>query len=217
LLPQFDLESFIYILIAMVIGITIHEASHALAAYRLGDPTAKALGRITLNPLAHLDPMGSILMVTTMLAGFGMGWGKPTPVNPSYLRPSPKTGMALVSAAGPLSNILTAYILYLPERLNLNLYNNDIVAGVVGTLISLSIGLACFNLIPLPPLDGFSIVLGLLPARQAYSFGRLAQYGLGPIFLLIIADSWFHWGILNAVLRPVMQVVASLVTGRPMF
>lgn len=198
----------------MVIALTVHEASHAFAAYRLGDPTAKALGRLSLNPLVHLDPLGSLLIVMTMLTGFGIGWGKPVPVDSHYLRPNPKMGMALVSAAGPLSNILTAFVLFLPVRLGLDVYSNDLLAGLVTTVIQLSVLLGCFNLIPLPPLDGFSILLGILPARQAYSVSRLAQYGLGPIFVIIMADSWLHLSILSRVLGPVVNAVYSLITGQ---
>ena len=213
---RFDLESLLYAIAAILIALTIHEASHAFAAYRLGDPTAKTLGRLSLNPLVHLDPMGTILIVFTMLAGFGIGWGKPVPVDPRYLRPNPKTGMALVSLAGPLSNVLTAFVLYLPVRLGMDVYTSDIAAGLAGTLMQLSIWLACFNLIPLPPLDGFSVLLGLLPPGPARSFGRLAQYGLGPIMLIVIADSYFHLGILQAVLLPMARLVSGLVMGHPL-
>ncbi len=202
---------------AILIVITIHEFSHALMAFRLGDPTAKALGRLSLNPIRHLDPVGTLLIVMTMLSGFGIGWGKPVPVDPRYLKPNPKSGMALVSAAGPLSNVLTAFVLYLPERLQPGFYANDQVWLLVQFVILWSVGLGTFNLLPLPPLDGFSVLLGLLPNRAAYSFSRLAQYGLGPLFVLIMADSFLHLGILAAILGPVQNVIFTFVTGGSFF
>src|SRR5690349_20247820 len=98
-MPGFGMNprEFLYFMAALVIGITVHEASHALSAYLLGDSTSKKLGRITLNPLAHLDPMGTLMMIFAALAHFGIGWGRPVPVDPRYLKPNPNTGMALVA------------------------------------------------------------------------------------------------------------------------
>jgi Zn-dependent protease len=164
-----DFERLLYVIPAILIAITIHEFSHALAATALGDYTAKSLGRLTFNPLKHLDPVGTIMIMFTAIAGVGIGWGKPVPVNPYNLRIGAKTGMALVSVAGPVSNILTAVILVLPLRLGYNLYTNETVLLVVYYTVAISIGLAVFNLLPLPPLDGFSVALGALPYGIAYS------------------------------------------------
>src|SRR5205823_11564404 len=112
-MPGFNVDprEFLYTMVALLVGITVHEANHALSASLLGDQTAKKLGRVTLNPLSHLDPMGTLMMIFTALAHFGIGWGRPVPVNPAYLRPTPNIGMALVAFAGPLANLITAAIL----------------------------------------------------------------------------------------------------------
>ncbi|MHB1131696.1 MAG: site-2 protease family protein [Chloroflexota bacterium] len=209
MLFRLDPLSLIYLAIAFVVVITIHEASHAFVAWRLGDPTAKSLGRISLNPLVHLDPMGTILI---FLASFG--WGKPVPVDPRYLKPNPKTGMALVSLAGPLSNVVLAFLLYLPIRLGADSFTGvPEVDRLFITIISISLLLAAFNLLPLPPLDGFSVLLGLLPYSAARQFAQLERYGLGPVFLLIFADSFFRLGILASILGPIQDALASVVTG----
>jgi Zn-dependent protease len=190
----------LYVLVALVVAISIHEACHAWMAYNLGDPTAKYLGRLTLNPLAHLDPMGAIAI---LLIGFG--WGKPVPVNPYKLANGPKTGMAIVSLAGPLSNVAAASFFAIPLRLDL--FSNDRVIQLLGTIVGINITLAIFNLIPLPPLDGFKILQGILPDRQAYAFGRLEQYGPGLLFVLILADNFLHIGIFSRILLPVSDLL----------
>jgi len=207
------LNDMIYMVPAILIVITIHEFSHALVAYSLGDGTAKSQGRLSLNPLVHLDPLGTLMLVLSMLSRFGIGWGKPVPVNPNRLSPGPKTGMALVSAAGPLSNILTAFVLFLPVRFSLPVYNNDVVATLASYIIQWSIGLGAFNLLPLPPLDGFAIVLGILPNSAARSFGRIAQYGIGPLMLILVADWVLHVDILGLAMRPLLTVISAFVAG----
>ena len=107
----------IALLVGVLIGITVHECAHAWTANKLGDPTARYLGRVTLNPLAHLDPLGTILMLYSVMIGFGIGWGKPTPVDPRYLKFGPRVGMAIVAIAGPISNIITAVVFAVPLRL----------------------------------------------------------------------------------------------------
>jgi Zn-dependent protease len=210
-------ETILYVIPAILIAITIHEASHALAAYRLGDHTSKALGRLSLNPLVHLDPMGTIMIVFTAINGFGIGWGKPVPVNPYRLRMGPKTGMAIVSAAGPASNIATAFLLVLPERMGLASYGYDTFGTLVYYLVAVSIGLAVFNLLPLPPLDGFKVALGVLPGAAGASLARLEQYGPGLLLLVLFADWFLNVGILSTLLRPLRLVVQALVFGNGLF
>jgi Zn-dependent protease len=148
------------LLIGLLIGITVHECAHAWSANELGDSTARYQGRVTLNPLAHLDPLGSLLMLYSLLAGFGIGWGKPTPVNPFNLRYGPYFGLAITSVAGPISNILVAIVFAIPLRLGLPM-PGELSLFILYVIVA-NISLAVFNLIPIPPLDGFSILRGIL-------------------------------------------------------
>lgn len=208
-----SLGTVIFVVPAILIAITIHEASHAFAAYRLGDMTAKSLGRLSLNPLVHLDPMGTAMIIFTVINGFGIGWGKPVPVNPYRLQMSPKTGMAIVSAAGPASNILTAFVLALPLRTGWFDYGEGWLWLMVYYLILISIGLAVFNLLPLPPLDGFKVAVGVLPGAAGRSFAQLEQYGPALLLLILFADWFFRLGILWTVLSPLRRLVQALVFG----
>lgn len=193
--------SLLFWAVGLLIGITIHEASHAYSAYRLGDPTAKRLGRVTLNPLAHLDPMGTIVIVVTSLIGLGFGWGKPTPVNPNNLRPDPKTGNAIVAAAGPASNFVLATVLILLAFVGLLPFGAPTIGGeIVQSVVYTNVVLMLFNVIPIPPLDGFSILLGFLPNGPARSLFRLYQYGPGILLLLIFSTYFLKVDLLGAYL-----------------
>ena len=162
---------------AILFAITIHEYAHGYIAYKLGDPTAKSLGRLSLNPLHHLDPIGALLM---LLVGFG--WAKPVPVNPRYFK-NPRKGMALVSLGGPLANIITAVLSALLYLISYALFNRIISIAIIGdfTLVCmqywllfleifhiLNLSFALFNLIPLPPLDGSKILAVLIPQKYYY-------------------------------------------------
>ena len=201
--------SFIYFIVAILAGLTIHEASHATIADILGDPTAKRMGRVTLNPIKHLDPAGTLMMVFAAIFGIGIGWGKPCPVNPNNLRPNPKTGYALVAAAGPVSNLLlaillvalTGYIsLHATTLPSLTVPGGQLsLATLIQTMLLVNVSLALFNLIPIPPLDGFNVLLGLLPAGPSTSLSKLYQFGPGLLLLLIFFGSsllgaYFNWG-----------------------
>jgi Zn-dependent protease len=207
----------VYFLLALVVSISIHEFSHAWSAYELGDPTAKNMGRLTLNPVAHFDPIGALMIVFMAVAGFGIGWGKPVPVNPYNLRTHPRLGMGLTSVAGPFSNIVLGTLFAIPFRLGLHMpaaLNNFLLV-----MVYTNVGLAIFNLIPLPPLDGFGVLQGLLATfrtRWAYEWGntldRLAIYG--PVLLLVLLSlgwftplnplSWLMNGPVNAVLKLIL-------------
>jgi len=201
---------------AVLIAITFHEYCHGRMAYRLGDPTAAEAGRLTLNPLAHLDPIG-----TLMLLLFRFGWAKPVPVNFNRLN-NPKRDMIYVSLAGPIANIAIALIFAFMLRLSYYLigqitmaqnssFFNILLTTLRGWLIFLQTGviinlaLAIFNLIPVPPLDGSKILLGFLPYPQAYKFAKLEAYG--PIFLLILVLS----GIIGKVLFPIVFFLFRLL------
>jgi Zn-dependent protease len=201
-------------IIALLIAITVHEAAHAWSAFRLGDPTAKNMGRLTLNPLRHLDPLGSLMLLVA-----GVGWGKPVPVNPWNFRTSPKAGMAITSFAGPLSNLVVAALVSLLIRfgnLPLSLRGSALLPGlgdILFSIILLNIGLAIFNLIPIAPLDGFSVALGLLPRRWALQYARLEQYG--PIILVgLFAAGWIlPIDPLGMLMRPVFSFFLKLFLG----
>jgi Zn-dependent protease len=196
-------------------SITIHELSHALTAYRLGDPTAKHLGRITLNPVAHMDPLGAIMLLFLVWQGFGFGWGKPCPVNPHNLRNGPKAGMALVSLAGPLSNIALATALAVPLRFDT--INDITIERLLFSVVIINIGLAVFNMIPLPPLDGFKVLLGLLPNRQAYALAPMENYGPAFLLLVIFFAPMVGFNLLGTVMRPFMALASWAILGRPIF
>lgn len=208
--------------LALLIAITVHEASHALAAARLGDNTAKHLGRLSLNPIKHLDPVGTLML---FLVGFG--WGKPVPVNPLQLRGDMRRGMAEVSLFGPLSNVVVAGLAALPIRLGLIEWHSpfgfflftsweplSVAADILAFVIFYNLVLAIFNLIPLAPLDGFKISLGLLPRDLAMAWARTENYG--PIVLLAVIGLGYLTGIsiLSRIIIPVIDLFALLLVGQ---
>ncbi len=177
-----------------LLALTIHEFAHGWVANRLGDPTARLQGRLTLNPLAHLDIIGTIAIVL-----IGFGWAKPVPVDARYLR-RPRQDMILISAAGPVSNLLLATaVAFCYRMLPWGAFGSELAWLVVPLRTMLRTGvwvnvlLAIFNLLPIPPLDGSRVVSGLLPLRQALSYSRLEPYGFVIIFLL------FFSGIMDPV------------------
>ena len=184
---------------AVFLCLTIHETCHGLAALALGDPTAKSMHRLSLNPLRHIDWFGLALM---FVAGFG--WAKPVPVNPNYFR-KPKQGMAITALAGPISNILLA-ILFLGISRVIYLYApysdgmNTLFNWCLYTVVPMSVGMGIFNLIPLPPLDGSKVVAVLLPDVAYGKLMRYERYGL----LLLLAITWLGLGgnlLGNAIYR----------------
>ena len=208
--PQSAILNIFGFIIALIIAISVHEFSHALLAYRLGDNTAKNQGRLTLNPKAHLDPMGTIMIV---FAGFG--WGRPTPVSPWNLRIGEKAGMAVVSVAGPISNLIVALVTGIIFQFYMNSGSDSIqVARILLTVIQLNLVLAIFNLLPIAPLDGFKIVLGLLPRDAALSFAKTERYGMMILVLVIMGDVFLNIGILGRVISPVISFLMRLVIGQ---
>lgn len=172
---------------AVLICLTVHETSHGLAAYALGDPTAKSQKRLSLNPLRHLDIFGTLMMI---VAGFG--WAKPVPVDMRYFK-HPKSGMAVTALAGPLSNFVLAYGALLLRAVLLALYRpgSAVLAGVIDftvTVAVLSVGLGIFNLIPFPPLDGSKILESLLPDKLYYTILRYEHWGM----LILMALLWLN-------------------------
>lgn len=189
---------------ALLIAICVHEFAHALASEKLGDPTARQLGRLTLNPRAHLDPLGTLMMLLT-----GFGWGKPVPFNPFNLS-DPRRDSALISFAGPIANLLTAALFALPYRWNL-IPNSSLTFELILTVVSLNIGLAVFNLIPIYPLDGFRIVGGLLPDRLSLYWQSFAHYGL--IFLLFLVLLPSNYSLIGSFVVPLSRTILKLILG----
>lgn len=193
---------------AVLLCLVIHEVSHGLAAYHLGDPTAKQSHRLSLNPLRHLDPFGLIMMIAV-----GFGWAKPVPVNPNYFK-KPKEGMAVTALAGPASNFLLALLLLLLARL---VYARALVTGALPeTLFSflvntacLSVGLGLFNLVPVPPLDGSKVVAVLLPDRAYNWLMRYEQ--LGMVLLAVIISVGVGSNALNAAIDWVFGLFCRIV------
>ena len=171
---------------ALVVSLTIHEFSHAFVADKLGDPTARSLGRVTLDPRAHLDMLGTLMLVFA-----GIGWGRPVPFNPMYLK-HPKRDSAVIALAGPFANFLLAGLL--ASVYHLVSYSG---AGFLGSLVTMflyftilyNLVLGFFNLIPIHPLDGFKVVNGLLPYELSLQWMQIAPYGMYLLLLLILTQS----------------------------
>jgi Zn-dependent protease len=215
-------------IIALLIALAVHEWAHALIARRLGDPTAEEEGRLTLNPIAHLDAMGTILF---FLVGFG--WGKPVPVDPRYFR-HPKRDMALVALAGPASNFIIAWIAFAllmtlsPGRLPLDpwelLWGNGlgslqlVIRDILRTSIALNLGLMAFNLLPIAPLDGSKIFQIFVPVRYELEYHLWMQRGPWILLGLLVAENILHvpllLGWISLILSPIlsaMNAVSGLV------
>ena len=204
-------ESLIAVGIIILVAFPVHEFSHALAAYRLGDSTARYQGRLTLNPIVHFDPLGGLLLaVSAVVGGFFIGWAKPTPVNPYNLRGG-RRSEALVALAGPISNLVLAAIVAIPLRLilaspemRLAVGSNEAAAfifGVAETFVVINILLMVFNLLPIPPLDGWHVLLAVVNPRTAYTLRQYEQYGFILILLLIITGAPFLGGLVVGIQR----------------
>jgi Zn-dependent protease len=176
------LPVFVGIIVALVVGITFHEFSHAFVADRLGDHRPRALGRVSLNPIRHLDPVGAIFF---LLAGFG--WGRPVPVNAYALRPG-RIGLTVVALAGPVANFTVAVVVAILFRVlrQVGLLDASFPNEVMQLIVYFNVALGLFNLIPIPPLDGYNVVLPLLPPRQQFTVQRYAQYGYIALLLLVL-------------------------------
>lgn len=208
---------FIYSIVILIIAIDVHEFSHAWVANRLGDPTARYLGRMSLNPIVHLDPYGALFMLIATFSGFGLGWGKPVPVNPLNLRGNMRRSMALVSVAGAVSNIALAIIAAILFRLSYLFGLPDQFLSFLGSATYINIILAVFNLIPMPPLDGSKVAVGILSlfrGRWAYDLSErlmaLESVGFMPLLLLLlvlvsVAGSVL-WRIVEAIANPLLGI-----------
>ncbi len=195
----------------VIFAITLHEAAHGYAARHFGDPTAWQLGRISLNPLRHIDPMGTLLVPVMLYVvsngAFVFGWAKPVPVNFGRLR-RPKQDMLWVAAAGPGANLLMAIGWTLLLKLVVGIPENSYSEALMGMAragIVWNVGLMVLNLLPIPPLDGGRIAVSLLPMRAAQKFAQLERYGLFIVLGLVF------FGILDLVLRPLLRISYALL------
>ena len=192
-------------LIILVLGVPIHEWAHAWSAYLLGDDTASLRGRLTLNPLAHFDPIGGVLL---LLSGFG--WGKPVPVNPYRLRVNPRIGMAITSFAGPLSNFILAMILAIPLRLHW-LDWHGWGARFLFTAIYINLGLMLFNLIPIFPLDGEKVLVGVLPPRLGDRLLQMRNIGVPLLGFFLFVLPMLGVDVISFVIQPVFDFLVRLL------
>jgi Zn-dependent protease len=215
-----DIETLIAkaLVVVVMLGVAfpIHEFAHALAGYRLGDGTAKLMGRLTLDPRAHFDPMGGLLLTATvMLTGFGFGWAKPTPYNPLNLQGG-RWGEAIVSAAGPISNLVLAIAGAIPLRY---IFATGMDAGFFATFLEffvlINLVLMVFNLIPIPPLDGSKVLFAFLNPRTAFQVRPvLEQYGflilIAAMFLPIIGGQTLIGVVFTTLLFPLMRLLVGV-------
>lgn len=210
LLRGYPISIILYLVPVILVSITFHEFSHAYFSYKLGDPTARNQGRLTLNPIKHLDPLGTLMI---LLVGFG--WARPVPINPMYYD-NRRKGTVIVSFAGPLSNVILALIFAIPmmyieakygiqsfrsASLNAIIYNLSLLFYII------NINLAVFNILPVPPLDGSKILSGVLPQRQYF---KLIQYEnfIAVIFLLIV---FVFPGILQTIMSPFVWFISMVI------
>jgi len=205
--------------IPILFAIILHEVSHGFVAEKLGDPTARMMGRLTLNPIAHIDPFGTIIMPIALFiftnGQFVFGYAKPVPINPFNFR-NPKRDMAISAAAGPGVNIVLAVLSVLALKYLLlpvsGVLPDDVTGSVLKPLalmlsanVSVNVILAAFNLIPVPPLDGGRILMGLLPQRQAEIVGRIEPYGMIVVILLVAT------GLTRVIVLPVIRLIMHVL------
>jgi len=210
-MPNIDLTTLIARIVVLLIAFTVHELAHAVTADYLGDPTPRRMGRMTLNPLKHLDPFGTLMLI---IAGFG--WAKPVMVNPMNMRGNPRTSMAIVALAGPLSNLIMAAAAAMFFRFGLVDPNAAASSGTVLWLaflleqfLVINLALAFFNMIPVPPLDGSKILFALLPAELVYRLRPLEQFG----FMILFAVVFFVPQVLNVLVWQPVQATARFLVG----
>lgn len=205
-----NVQSIVMMLIALLVSLTVHEYAHARAALAAGDDTAEKAGRISLNPLAHLDPVGTVMMILTVITGFGIGWGKPVPVNPLRFR-SPRWDSLKVSLWGPLSNMILAVIFAIVYRVVIPHFPD--YQDFVWYCVIINLSLAIFNLVPVPPLDGSHILSSLLPVEAArqydYTIGRYGMMILVALIVIHVGDQ----SLLHTIIGPPIDFMLRLLVG----
>ncbi len=213
-----DPQTLIANLIAVVLGVTIHEFSHAFVAWRLDDDTAYNLGRVSFNPIVHFDPLGAMMMLFVTLGYAPLAWGRPVPINTARIRGG-RRGLALSSLAGPTSNLLLATIASIPIQLGFQDALSPALQSFLYTVIVINLGLAAFNFIPLPPLDGFNTAVGLLPQGWVTPLERVRRPATMILMVLILVP-WIgaqtntfsiDFNILSAMVAPLYQLFTKLL------
>lgn len=192
-----DISSILIGFAIVIVALTIHEAAHAWTADKLGDPTARLLGRVSLNPIVHIDPIGTVLLpLLAMFSGLPiLGWAKPVPVNISRLRHHRRDFM-IVAAAGPVSNLLQAFIIAGVFRMLYDPSASDLLPAILKDAVTTNLILAFFNLIPIPPLDGGNVLAGLVPENAARAIDQVRQFGFIALYALMLS------GILTELIMP---------------
>ena len=213
-----SLKEFILLIPVILFSLTVHEVCHGWVADRFGDPTARATGRLTLNPIAHLDPLGTIML---FIAHFG--WAKPVMVNPYNLQ-DPKKDMIWISLAGPGANFLLALIAGITLRILMGFGSIDVsgfmwssIYALLILTLQINLALGIFNLIPIPPLDGAKVLFGFLPARYEHQYLWLERYGMVILLALFVLDSFTPFRILSIILWLPANLLSYLFAGRSLF
>jgi Zn-dependent protease len=201
-----DLTSILIGFAIVIVSLTIHEAAHAWTADRLGDPTARLLGRVSFNPLVHIDPIGTVLLpLVASISGLPvLGWAKPVPVNISRLRHHRRDFM-IVAAAGPLSNFLQAFVIAAVFRALYPANATDLMPAILKYAVEINLLLAFFNLIPIPPLDGGNVLAGLVPEGAARVLDQVRQFGFIALYALMLS------GVLGRLILPPTEFFLRLL------
>ncbi|MCD6570219.1 MAG: site-2 protease family protein [Deltaproteobacteria bacterium] len=198
-----QITKILLLIVPVLFSISVHEVCHGYVAYRLGDPTAKRAGRLTLNPIKHIDIIGLLVLFITQM----IGWAKPVPVDPRYFK-NPRKDMMWVAIAGPASNMVIAIITALILKAFGGILGGSYLYPLVymlNIMVMINVGLAIFNLIPIPPLDGGRIIVGLLPRNLAYTWSRIEPYGFIILLVLIFTR------VINVVLFPVIMGIINIL------
>lgn len=208
-----DLRTILLFVPGFILGLTFHEFAHGWVADKLGDPTARRAGRLTLNPLAHLDPFGSLMLI---FAGFG--WAKPVPVNPFNLK-NPRRDMLWIALAGPAANLLFALVLglffqlFLKGQFQRELFGSSLLTLVIFMGVRINVILAVFNLLPVPPLDGSRILVGLLPPSMTEGYATFERFGPFLLLGLILLGNFAGIPILHYMIEPFAGPLTKLLLG----
>jgi Zn-dependent protease len=199
------------VIIALLISLSVHEWAHAYSAYLLGDDTAAMQGRLTLNPLAHLDPVGTVFMILSSMSGIFIGWAKPVPVNP-YNLGQPKRDMALVALAGPFSNLVLAIFTVIITKLLTGMGGGLLLGSFLQIFFIVNISLMAFNLLPVAPLDGSKIIGLIVPDSMYQQYNQYLQYGPYILIAILIGEFSLNIPILSWWMNSIISPILALLT-----